>query len=502
MPPCLRAAPLLVLGLSAGPAFADLTAADVWQSWQGQLSQLGYEITGTPQQGSDGIVIPDLGLTQELPDDGGRVEMRMGRIEMTEAGDGTVELIYPPTMPMAVAVTPADDEPLTAVLTLSHDGLWITASGTPEEIDYAYAAQTMRIEIGDVTVGGKAIETFAGGLTFEDLEGNSTTRFNKDVRRVEQRLASGTVGYRFKILDEKTGSALDLAGEADSMTHESRMHMPGTGDPSDMAAALENGFRLETDLAFGAGSSQFEVSEDDETMTGTSRSDTVRISGAFSGDGLVYESDARGLEVTTELDMFPTPLTYAIDRAFARFRLPVAQGEELQDFGLSIDFAGLRLPDELWSMIDPEATLPRDPANLAVDLTGKARLTTNIFDEAEISALEERGETPGDLDSLSLEKLAFSVAGARLTGEGAITLDNAEGLDMPPAEGTVDLRLEGGEGLLQKLVDIGLIPEDQAMTARMMASMFANAVEGEDTLTSRIEIEKDGTVTVNGQRMR
>ena len=73
---------------------------------------------------------------------------------------------------------------------------------------------------------------------------------------------------------------------------------------------------------------------------------------------------------------------------------------------------------------------------------------------------------------------------------------------MPPAEGTVDLRLEGGEGLLQKLVDIGLIPEDQAVTARMMASMFANAVEGEDTLTSRIEIEKDGTVTVNGQRMR
>ncbi len=499
---CLRAVPLLVLGLSAGPAFADLTAADVWQSWQGQLSQLGYEITGTPQPGSDGIVIADLGLTQELPDDGGRIEMRMGRIEMTEAGDGTVELIYPPTMPVAVAVTPTDGEPLTAVLMFSHDGLSITASGTPEEIDYAYAAQAMRIEIDDVTVGGKAIETLTGGLTLEDMEGNSTTRFNEEVRRVEQRLSSGTVGYRVKFVDGKTGKALDLAGEADSMTHESRLHMPAAGDTSDMAAALENGFRLETDVAFGPGSAQFEVSEADKTMTGTSRSDAVRISGAFAADGLVYESDATGLEVTTALDMFPTPLTYAIDRAFARFRLPVAQGEELQDFGLSINLAGLRLPEDLWSLIDPKAVLPRDPATLAVDLTGKARLTTNIFDEAEIAALEERGESPGDLDSLSLEKLALEVAGARLTGEGAITLDNAEGLNMPPAEGTVDLRLEGGEGLLQKLVDIGLIPEDQAMTARMMASMFANAVEGEDTLTSRIEIEKDGTVTVNGQRMR
>ena len=91
----------------------------------------------------------------------------------------------------------------------------------------------------------------------------------------------------------------------------------------------------------------------------------------------------RGLEVTTELDMFPTPLTYAIDRAFARFRLPVAQGEELQDFGLSIDFAGLRLPDELWSMIDPEATLPRDPANLAVGAGRPAKAAADPHEIAE-----------------------------------------------------------------------------------------------------------------------
>jgi len=500
--PCLRAAPLLVLGLFAGPAFADLTAGDVWQNWQGQLSYYGYEITGTPQESGDRIVIPDLGLTQELPDGGGRVEMRMGRIELNETGDGTVEVVYPPTMPMALAVTPADEEPVTAVLTLSHDGLSITASGTPEQIDYAYAARSMRIGIGDVTHGGAPIETLTGGLRLEDFEGTTTTRLVEGVRRIAQRLSSGPVSYDFNLVDDETGAVLDFAGDAESMRHESRVDMPDGGDLSDMAAALEEGFRVESELSFGAGTGRFDFVEDGEEITANSQSERVSINGSFSRDGLIYESDAAGLVVNTELEMFPMPVTYSIDRAFARLELPVSQGDDLQDFGLSLDFAGLDLPEVLWSTIDPGATLPRDPAHLAVDLTGKARLTTNIFDEAEIAALEQSGESPGDLDSLALNKLALSIAGARLTGEGAIEIETAEGLDVPPAEGTVDLRLEGGEGLLDKLVAIGLVPEDQAMTARMMASMFAQPVEGEDTLTSRVEIKKDGTVTVNGQRMR
>jgi len=499
---CLRAAPLLVLGLFAGPAFAELTAEDVWQSWQGQFSQYGYEITGTPREGAGGLVIPDLGLTQELPDGGGRVEMRMGRIELGETGDGTVEVVYPPTMPMAVAVTPTDDEPLTAVLTLSHDDLSITASGTPDEIDYDYAARSMRIAIGGVTHGGAPIESLTGSLRLEDFEGTTTTRLVEGMRRVAQTLSSGPVSYAFNLVDDETGAVFDFAGDAESMRHESRVDMPEGGDLSDMAAALGNGFRVETDLAFGAGTGRFDFAENGERITGNSQSERVSIDGSFSRDGLIYESDAVGLVVNTEAGMFPMPVTYAIDRAFARLELPVSQGDELQDFGLSLDLAGVDLPEVLWSLIDPEAALPRDPAHLALDLTGKARLTTNIFDEAEIAALEQSGESPGELDSLALNKLMLSVAGARLTGEGAIEIETTEGLDVPPAEGIIDLRLEGGEGLLDKLVALGLVPEDQAMTARMMASMFAQPVEGEDTLTSRVEIRKDGTVTVNGQRMR
>jgi hypothetical protein len=499
---CLRAVPLLVFGLAAGPALADLTAEDVWQSWRGQLEQLGYEVTGTPQADGDGLAIADFGLAQDLPDEGGRIEMRMGRIGMTETGDGTVEVIYPPAMPLAIAVTPEDDEPLTAVLTLSHDGLSIVASGTPDAIDYAFGARSLRIGIGEVTVGGDAIESLTGMLGLEDLEGTSTARLEGGMRRIVQTLAAGPVAYAFSVADDASGAVLDLAGEAGSLRYDARADLPGAADLSDMAAALDEGLRVETDLVLGAGTGRFDFAEDGERITGQSRSARIGISGAMSRDGLVYESDAEGLVVTTELEMFPMPVTYAMERAFARIVMPLAKGEALQDFGLALEFAGVDLPEVLWSMLDPEARLPRDAADLALDLSGKARLTTDIFDESALYALEESGKGPGDLDSVALNKLDLSVAGARLTGEGAIALDPVEGDEMPPAEGSVDLRLEGGEGLLQKLVEIGLVPEDQAMTARMMASMFANAVEGEDALVSRIEIRKDGTIMVNGQRMR
>ena len=46
-------------------------------------------------------------------------------------------------------------------------------------------------------------------------------------------------------------------------------------------------------------------------------------------------------------------------------------------------------------------------------------------------------------------------------------------MEMPAAEGAIDLRLEGGNTLLDRLVAIGLLSQDEAATARMMAAMFA-----------------------------
>ena len=73
---------------------------------------------------------------------------------------------------------------------------------------------------------------------------------------------------------------------------------------------------------------------------------------------------------------------------------------------------------------------------------------------------------------------------------------------MPLPSGTLNLMLTGGNALLDTLVNMGLVPEDQAMGARMMLGMFARPGDGPDTLVSTIQVNEDGSVLANGQRIK
>ncbi|OIQ64787.1 hypothetical protein GALL_536590 [mine drainage metagenome] len=93
-----------------------------------------------------------------------------------------------------------------------------------------------------------------------------------------------------------------------------------------------------------------------------------------------------------------------------------------------------------------------------------------------------------------------AAVGADLSGTGAVTFDNTSAVPVP--SGSVDLKLVGGNGLIDKFIAMGLLPKDQAMGFRMMLAMFAKPGEGTDTLTSKIEFNKDGSILANGQRIQ
>jgi len=55
---------------------------------------------------------------------------------------------------------------------------------------------------------------------------------------------------------------------------------------------------------------------------------------------------------------------------------------------------------------------------------------------------------------------------------------------------------------MDKLVQMGLLPQEQAMGARMMMGLFARPGEGPDSLTSTLEINAEGHILANGQRIQ
>jgi hypothetical protein len=169
-----------------------------------------------------------------------------------------------------------------------------------------------------------------------------------------------------------------------------------------------------------------------------------------------------------------------------------------------LNLTDFTMSDVLWSIFDPAGNLPRDPATIALDTTGTAKVLLNIFDPEQAAALEEEGEVPAELHSLKINELLVSMVGARLTGDGDFTLDN-ENLDefgMPIPTGVANLQLVGANALIDKLIGMGLMSDNDALGARMMMGMMAVPGDEPDTLNSTIEFTEDGQIKANGQRIK
>ena len=75
-------------------------------------------------------------------------------------------------------------------------------------------------------------------------------------------------------------------------------------------------------------------------------------------------------------------------------------------------------------------------------------------------------------------------------------------LSFPAPTGTVSLKGVGVNGLLDKLMAMGLVPEDQMMGARMMLGMFAKVDPATpDTMTSDLEF-KGKSFSANGMQLQ
>jgi len=181
--------------------------------------------------------------------------------------------------------------------------------------------------------------------------------------------------------------------------------------------------------------------------------------------------------------------------------MPVSADDEAQDFSLGVLLGDFTMSDFIWGIFDPSGQLPRDPATVALDVSGLVTLFANVMDPAAM----ESSDVPGEVNAVTVHELVVSAAGVELTGQGDFEFDNSDltSFDgIPKPVGAIDLALVGANGLMDKLVAMGLLPEEQAMGARMMMGMFAVPGDGEDSLKSKIEFTEEGYVLANGQRLK
>ncbi|MCE6959951.1 DUF2125 domain-containing protein [Cereibacter sphaeroides] len=497
----------LVTVVAAGAASADVTPEQVWQNWQELGASFGQTLTASNQSRSgDTLKLEDVRI--HFAQEGTLVEGVIPEMNLTQRGDGTVEITMSPEFPMEMTIEnpPEEGKPAPAPtkldLSLRQPGLVMVAGGDDSMSTLDLDAPSTMVAV--TGVDGVAAETMnlVAEVSLSDVAGKYRTE-GTDTRAITNDFTASVAEMTFAMTDPEQGGRVNLRASATDLKGTSSGTMVGPLGMTDIAAALRAGAASNGQFTYGPATMEFDFEDATDKAKGSASAASGHLNVAMNGDRLAYGGGNKGVSLTVSGSQIPFP-QFNMSYAEAAFDLlaPVVKSEVAQDFRLLTKLVDLKISDEIWSMFDPQAQLPRDPATLVIDTKGKAKLDVDLLDP---TAVEKLGDTaPGQLEALEVDELKLTIAGAALTGRGGFTFDNSDTTTfdgMPAPSGRLDLKLVGGNGLIDKLVAIGIVPQDQAMAARMMLGMFARPADGEDTMTSTLEF-KDKGFFANGQRLQ
>lgn len=498
-----------LVALAATGAQADVTPQQVWDDMQAYMEGFGYEITATEQTSGDTLTLTDMTASMEMPEDsgGGNFTVVMDSMSFVDNGDGTVDVTFPPNVPITFDVTPPDEEPVSGRIDYMTSGFAMTISGDPDAMVYDFSADSLTMALAEITAEGESLSSddVRAEMTLSGLLGRSEMGTRDGLRDIAQSMTAEELSYDIFMDPPDEDGELSMTGALTGLNFEGTNAFPSGVDFEEMAAALEAGFATQGTFTHEGGSTDFTFTEEGSSVTGSSSSESGSFGITLNDEEVGYRIAGSGLSVEASGDELPFPVSAEMSESLFDISLPVGPAEEPSDFTLALTLRDLSVSEQIWSMIDPQGTLSHEPATVSFDITGMARPLVNIFDPEQMEALGGGDSLPAEVQSLSLNDLLVSIAGARLSGAGDFTFDNDDlqtFQGMPRPEGEVNLTLQGANQLMDKLVQMGLLPEDQVMGARMMLGMFAVPGEGEDTMTSTIEITPEGQVLANGQRIR
>jgi hypothetical protein len=495
----------LLLGTTAG--FADVTNADVWENWQGYMTSMGYEVSANESVSGNVLKITDVTMKMDFALGNDSMNATMQEIQFTEQGDGSVRISIPKKTIVDVDLTLESGEAVSASIGYNQDGLNMIVTGDHDNFNYAYSANALDMTLGNLTVDDETIgpDLARAKVSLKDVNGNSTIS-TSELREYSQSGSIGLITYDVAFSDPETGGTIKMDGALQELASNSLGSIPNTGiKAQDVAAMLDAGFAVNGTAAYQAGNMDIAFDGPDGAGTATTSSTGGEIVFTMDGNGLRYSVGQDNLAINALMPDVLLPITLNMATSKFNVAMPLRKSDDEQDFAFGFTMGYFTVSDMLWSMFDPAANLPRNPATLAVDLSGKAKVLFDFFDPDQAAALESSGAAPGELNALSLNSLVVDAVGARLTATGDFIFDNTDLVSfegMPRPTGGIDLKLVGGNGLLDNLVNMGILPEQQAMGARMMMGLFTRAGTEPDTVTSKIEINDAGHILANGQRIQ
>ncbi|MDO9639555.1 MAG: hypothetical protein Q7J44_13535 [Pseudotabrizicola sp.] len=482
----LMTAPVMAI-LMCGTAQAALTADQVWADLQAAAVSGGMKITVATEVPGDGELTLN-GVT--ITPDGKPAIATISEVSIVEQDDGSVaffpgEIRLENTGPGKVTIT--------------HDELSVSAFEDAGGLGYGFDADSLTVAVNIV----EGANLFDG--TFDLIAAGG--RYTRGTDALGLEMSADQLVYNFTQKDPSLGidsvsssdtADLALTGE---LTLPEGINLMSLQDTPAFISAVRAGLGISFEATQGI--STGEAVENNPMMpvsvAYTAAPGTTSVTA--NADVFDVSTTVEGLDLTLRPPMVPMPVTATTGAFGVGMAMPVTTGEEAGEYGLQITMENLVLDDAAWGMIDAGNVLEHGPLDVALDLGGLVKV-----DVLDLMLAGETGAPPAstpEMQSLDIRTLAIQALGAMATGTGSFTFDNSMvAMGGPPLPvGTADVRVEGGNKLIDGLLAMGVLTQEDAMGARMMMAMFGQPA-GEDVLTSKIEAREGGSIFVNGQQIQ
>ncbi|MEM7057824.1 MAG: DUF2125 domain-containing protein [Pseudomonadota bacterium] len=213
-------------------------------------------------------------------------------------------------------------------------------------------------------------------------------------------------------------------------------------------------------------------------------------SGLFgvSGGEASYQAEDREVDLQVYLPGIPQAgLRTLRSRAEAYQRtltVPVA-AETPKNSALRLGLVSVEPDDALWQAIDPGKKLNRQASNLIADLQGTVKYVQPVA-----------GGLPVEFSNVTVQELQLDTLGASAKVAGDVEI--IQPINLPYGEFKVDM--QGAQALITALSQADLINFQLRQMAEAVLEVYAKKGEGEDTWTTDIVMDHEGT-KINGLKL-
>ncbi|MCK0168721.1 DUF2125 domain-containing protein [Jannaschia sp. S6380] len=472
--------------LTTAIAHAEVDARTIWTDWQEVSARFGGALTAASEDYSNGtLTLTDMMATTTM--DGAESRIEYGTVRLVEGEDGTVTIELPESLEMTTTNT-VGEVTQTQDLAVRYQDLEIVVSEEEGVRVYDAEAESMTMTTAvapeDGSGGAELVVTMSG------IDSTYRSGTDGDDGALEQTLAADGLELRLAVEDEG-GAPVAITSTLEGITGTFDGNLGEMPDLPVTSMAQWN-MTYQGGLRHDGGTFRMDGEGPQGPFSVDGTSDTGNLDFSLTEDSMGYRLGAEDVAMTVQAPGFPVPIRIAVAESETGFTLPFGEPGTEKPFGMTLAYRDLVIDDALWALFDPTGQLPRDPATLVVELAGTATPSVDIFGDPEAMATLQG--PPGTLDSLTIERILLDLVGATLRGSGELAFPTP---DPSQPVGTIELSLDGGFALIDKLVALGFVPAEQAAFVKGMAGAVAKPV-GDDQLETVIEFTEGGGISANG----